>query len=77
VKKTGKKEKVKVKKAAVRKPVAKVARTKVDTVVETRQPEAQETVADVVTTGAHLDAPSAVPHPGAGHKSVVRSEVKS
>jgi len=27
-------------------------------------------------SGSHLDAPSAVAHPGAGHRSVVRSEVQ-
>jgi hypothetical protein len=89
VKKTGKHVKVKVKKAAVRKPAPKkVARR----AAPKRKPSAiafgaaaraavqpkpvDATGAEVVPTGAHLDAPSAVAHPGAGHQSVVRSEVK-
>lgn len=61
----------KVVKAAPRKRAVRKAVPQPQAAVATSVPKEQ-----VGAPGSHLDAPAAGPHPGAGHQSVVRSEVK-
>jgi hypothetical protein len=80
--KKAKHRKVVARKAAPRKVVRKVAKkravrkaTPMSQVATTAETSVAPT--DGAPPGSHLDAPAAGPHPGAGHQSVVRSEVKS